>query len=85
MSVFSRSKAARWRCGDRTWRRRRVARGLGAALARRGLHPGVLDDRGQVDVVDVVGPVDDARVEGEALRGRRRRARSSMASRLSTR
>ena len=34
-------------------------------LARRGADPGVLDDRGQVDLADVGGPVDGAGVEAE--------------------
>ena len=38
---------------------------LGARLARRALHAGVLDHRREVDLVDVLRPVDRARVEGE--------------------
>ena len=41
---------------------------VGAARrAGRGLDPSVLDDRGQVDLGDVAGPVDDPRVEAERL------------------
>ena len=42
-----------------------VRRGSRRCARRRGPHPGVLDDRGQVDVVDVGGPVDDPGVEAE--------------------
>ena len=38
---------------------------VGARLARLGLDPGVLDDRGQVDRADVGRPVDLRRIEGE--------------------
>ncbi len=38
--------------------------GFGGAGGR-GAHPGVFDDRRQVDVVDIGGPVDDTRVEAE--------------------
>ena len=85
ISVFSRSKAARWRSGDSTWPRRRVARGLGPAAA-----PGVVRTRacsttdGRWIVADVVVPVDDAGVEAEARPGRRRRSASHSASRRST-
>ena len=40
--------------------------GLGR-LARGGAYPGVLDDRGQVDVPDVGLPVDGRRIEAEGL------------------
>jgi hypothetical protein len=36
-------------------------------LGRRRAHPGVVDHRREVDVVDVVGPLDDRRVEAEDL------------------
>ena len=49
MSVFSRSNAARWRSGESTWRAAGRARLGPVRLARRGLDPGVLDDRRQVD------------------------------------
>jgi hypothetical protein len=64
MSVFSRSKAPSWRSGASTWRRSRSAR-VGPVLPRRGLDPGVLDHRRQVDLGDVAVPVDDPRVEAE--------------------
>ena len=41
-------------------------------LARRRPDPGVLDDRRQVDLPDVGGPVDGGRVEAEGRPGRRR-------------
>ena len=63
--MCSRSNTARCRSGERM-----ALRGpLGPLLHHRtpGLraHPGVLEHRGQVDVVDVVVPVDDAGVEAE--------------------
>ena len=63
--MFSRSKAARWRSGERMALRARSARLVSDRSARGGAHPGVLDDGGQVDLVDVGGPVDRRRVEAE--------------------
>ena len=65
MSVFSRSKAARWRSGSSTWRRSRSSR---CSPVR---PPGVVRTRacsttdGRWIVGDVVVPVDDPRVEAE--------------------
>ena len=63
--MFSRSKAARWRSGERMALRARSARLGWLELAGRGADPGVLDDRGEVDVADVGVPVDGGRVEAE--------------------
>ena len=73
--MFSRSKAASWRSGASTWPRRRSSRSGPTASARGGAHPGVLDDRRQVDVADVVVPVDHPGVEAERGPGPRGSAR----------
>ena len=72
MSVFSRSKAAKCRSGESTWRRSRIAATRRSALPGRRLHPGVGDHRGQVDLADVAVPVDDPGVEPEGLSARPR-------------
>ena len=69
--MFSRSKAARWRSGDKMARRERFVAARHRRATRRGPHPGVLDDRGQVHVVDVRRPGDHAGVEAERLSVRR--------------
>ena len=56
MSVFSRSKAARWRSGSSTWRRSRSCAVLAVRPPGVGAHPGVLDDRRQVDRRGRSGP-----------------------------
>ena len=62
MSVFSRSKAARWRSGRQHLAPQPVVRGSGPVRAPgRGPDPGVLDDRRQVDLADVAVPVDRPR------------------------
>ena len=65
MSVFSRSKAAKWRAGSSTWRRSRSSRFSPVRPPGVGAHAGVLDDRRQVDLGGVVVPVDDPGVEAE--------------------
>ncbi len=67
MSVFSRSKAARWRSGERTCSRRRPWRSEVVRPAALGPHAGLGDDRRQVDLLHVGRPVDGAGVEAEGL------------------
>ena len=64
--MFSRSKAASWRWGERTARRPRSARD-GPSRRPPLEHPGLDDDGGEVDGLYVGGPVDGARVEPEVV------------------
>ena len=71
-SVFSRSNTASWRRGERTARLASLLSGQArraptGAVPRGQAHPGVRNDRRQVDVLAEVRPVEDRRVEAELL------------------